>query len=225
VSSIAVLEDIELIPVLELVPSDFSTDDRPSPSGPYENMPDEWHRYWVESLADSGIAELTPVQRGSWNVPTSEFTDPALLRRVLEVIFRRRVEGEAAPDWGPLNGGLALRCRSQNVLVEPGCCADLGNAAGWRDAAGYREAEWRTLWIGHPWLSVQYLAPRLIISDRHEAEPPVARWAIGPDLLEAALVPAEIELERFARRIGDALPSGYEGDPGLTGRKLAGLVQ
>jgi hypothetical protein len=58
------------------------------------------------------------------------------------------------PDGMPLNGGLALRSQSQNVLIEPSCCADLGNVADWRKAVGYRGAEWRTLWIGHPWLLV-----------------------------------------------------------------------
>ena len=63
----------------------------------------------------------------------------------------------------PLDGGLALRCQSQNVLIVPGCCADLGEARHWRDGVGYRRAEWRPLSMGHPCLSVLYHAPRLII--------------------------------------------------------------
>lgn len=70
---IVVLEDIELIPVVELEPSVFAANDRSLPSSMYEDMPEEWYRYWLESLADSGIAGLMPVQRGSWHVPTSEF--------------------------------------------------------------------------------------------------------------------------------------------------------
>jgi hypothetical protein len=62
--SIVVLEDIELIPVVQLEPFVFASDDRSLPSGRYQDMPEEWHRYWLESLADSGIAGLMPVQSG-----------------------------------------------------------------------------------------------------------------------------------------------------------------
>jgi hypothetical protein len=224
VSSIVALEDIELIPVLELAPYDFRADDRPMPPGIVQDMPEEWYRYWLGSLADSGITGLMPIYRGSWNVPTSEFTDPTMLGRVLEVTFQKRLEAEFPPDWGPLHGGLALRCQSQSVVAEPGCCADLGDIAGWRKIAGYRQAEWRLLPIGHPSQSVLYRAPRLIISDRHEAVwPPAARWAVCPDQLQVALVPAEIELERFAGQIAGALPSRYQADAHRMGRILAGL--
>ena len=69
-SSIVALEDIELIPVVELAPYDFGADARPMPSGYYQDVPDDWYRYWLDSLADFGITGLTPVQCGSWNVPT-----------------------------------------------------------------------------------------------------------------------------------------------------------
>jgi hypothetical protein len=39
------------------------------------------------------------------------------------------------------------------------------------------------------------------------------------------VVPAEVELERFAWQITSAMPSGCEVDPHLMGRKLAGLGQ
>jgi hypothetical protein len=225
VHSVLVLEDAELIPVLELEPSVFATDERPLPSGLHRDQPQEWHRYWLESLADSGITGLAPVQDGSWHIPTTEFTEPALLRRVLEAIFRNLSERGLfdQPDDLPLDGGLALRSQSRNVLIQPACCADLGNVADWRKAVGYRQAEWQTLWIGHPWLLVQYQAPRLIISDSCQGNDPTTRWAVCPDQLQVALVAAEIELERFAGQIAGALPSRYEADARRIGRRLAGL--
>jgi hypothetical protein len=224
VSSIVVLQDIELIPVLKLEPSQFAAEGRSSPSGFYEDMPEEWHSHWVESLADSGIRGVMPVERGSWHVPTTEFTDLALLRRVLEVIFENLEEAGFSIDLEclPLLGGLALR-QSQNVLIEPGCCADLGAIAGWREAVGYRQAEWQDVSNGHPWVSVRYDAPRLIISSPHQGEPPTARWAVHPDQLQIAVVAAEFELDRFAMQVTAAMPSGFELDPHLMGQKLAGL--
>lgn len=222
-SGILVLEGVELIPVLELAPFDFGAEGRPMPSSNYQDMPEEWHRYWLASLADGGITGLMPVQQGSWHVPTREFSDRANLRRVLELIFQKRAETDAAPDWGPLNGGLALRCQSRNVLIEPGCCADLGDVANWRQVVGCRQAEWQTLWIGHPWLSVRYDAPRLIVSDPHEGESPTPRWAVCPDQLQAALVAAEGELERFAGQIEGALPADDAAGSREMSHKLAGI--
>lgn len=223
--SVVALEDVELIPVLELEPSKFGADGRSGPSGSYTQMPEAWHRYWSDALADAEITGLMPIQMGSWHVPASAFADIALLGKVLEAIDRNLsamgLSGEL--DSLPLNGGLALRCQSQNVLIEPGCCADLGNVADWREVVGYKGAEWRVLWIGHPWLSARYEAPRLIISGPHEGEDPAARWSACPDQLQAALVAAEVELERFAGQISRALPSRYEADSRRMGRRLAGL--
>jgi hypothetical protein len=210
---------------VELEPTLFGADGRSLPSRTYQEMPEEWYRYWLESLADSRVTGLTPIQRGSWHVPTSAFTDTAVLRRVLEVIFQNRLEKELEPVWGPLIGGLALRCQSKNVLIEPTCCGDLANIAYWREAAGYRQAKWHPLWIGHPSLSVLYRAPRLIISSPHDAEPPAASWAVCPDQLEAAVAAAQIELEQFAEQIARALPSAYEADAHLISRTMAGLGQ
>jgi hypothetical protein len=224
VSSVVVLQDIELIPVLRLEPSQFAAQGRSSPSGVYEDMPEEWHRYWVESLADARISGLTPVERGSWHVPTSEFTDLARLRRVLEVTFQNLEEAGFSIDLEclPMLGGLALR-QSQKVLIEPGCCADLGDIACWREAAGYRRAEWRSLSRGHPSVSVQYRAPQMIISSPHEGNSPTARWAVCPEQFRDAVVAAELELERFPGRITAAMPAGYGVNPHLMGRKLADL--
>src|SRR5262249_28629379 len=110
VSSIVVLDDVELIPVLKFEPFRFAAQTRTSPSGIFEDMPEEWYRYWLESLADSGITGLMPIYRGSWHVPTREFSDPALLGAVLEVTFRNLSKAGFTIDLEcmPLLGGLAL---------------------------------------------------------------------------------------------------------------------
>lgn len=227
VSSIAVLDDVDLIPVLRLEPYRFAAEGRLAPPGCCEVMAEDWYRYWLEAMADSGITGLMPVERGSWHVPTREFTDPAVLRRVLEVIFRNLSEAGLSIDLEcmPLLGGIALHCRSRG-LVEPGCCADLGDVSGWRRAVSYRSPDWHTLSNGHPWVSVRYDAPRLILSAPHEGQtPPAARWSVYPDQLRVAVIAAEAELERFAEQLTSAMPSGYEVDARQLGRKLAGFDQ
>jgi hypothetical protein len=146
---------------------------------------------------------------------------------VLELIFRNLSGAGLTIDLEcmPLLGGLALRNQSK-VLIEPGCCADLGDIDGWRQTVGYRQAKWQNVSNGHPWVSARYDAPRLILSDPHEGKcPPTARWAICPDQLRDALVAADAEQKRFAGLVTSALPSGYEIDPYPMGRKLAGLAQ
>jgi hypothetical protein len=88
VTSIVALESVELIPVVKLEPFRFAAEARPAPPGIYEDMPEDWYRYWLESLTDAGITGLLPIERSSWHVSTSEFTGPVLLGRVLEVLFQ-----------------------------------------------------------------------------------------------------------------------------------------
>lgn len=227
-SNLVVLQGIELIPVVELEPMKFSTQGRQSPSGSGREVPEEWQRYWRDSLADSGITSITPLRVGSWHVPTPEFSNSDMLKKFLEVTIREwdGIETLSDPDCRPvLNGGLALSCPNSDVLIPPTCCSDLGDLANWKEAAVYKKPEWAMLWIGHPWLSVRFQAPWLIISNLHESDSPTEKWGVSPDDLSQALVIAKAELDRFALRIADQLPSlGYQGDSLLMGRKFAGLV-
>ena len=225
VSSIVKLEDVELIPVLQCEPFRFAAEDRLPPAGTYKDMPEEWDRYWRKSMADSGIKGLTPIEPGSWHVPTSQFNNTALLNRVLEAIFHDLTETGFDIDLEcmPLLGGLALRSQSQ-VLVEPGCCADLGELAGWRKAVDYRQVEWRSVSNGHPWVLARYDPPRLILSEPQEGlHAPTPRSAVCPNQLRDAAVAAAVEIERFSDEIIRAMPSSCEVDPRRLGRRLAGL--
>jgi len=227
VSDIIALSGIRLIPVLELQPTRFATVSRSWPAESGVEVPEEWHRYWSDSLADSGLTRLIPIRFGSWHVPVDQFLDPAILRRLLEVNIQQwdGIASLSDPDHEPrLDGGMAFCCPSQDVLIEPGCCADLSDAPGWRIAASYRGTDWEMLWIGHPWISVMYQEPSLILSDRHESNQPNAHWSIDPDELLRAAVEGEAELEAFAEQIAPVLTSlGFCGDPNGVARQLAGF--
>ena len=227
-SNVQVLEGIELIPVLELVPSTFATQSRSGPSGTFGECPDEWNRYWSDSLADSGILGLRPIRRGSWHVATKEFADSPFLQKFLEKTFQEwgGIKYLSDPVGQPvLSGGLSLQCLASDVLIEPSCCADLAEA-NWNEAVGYRGSEWKMLWIGHPWLSMRYQSPSLIFSEPHESNIPSDRWAISPDELSRAFNKALVELERFAGQLTPLLlVLGYQEDPESMARKLAGLKE
>lgn len=226
-NDLTLLREVELIPVLELEPWVFSTVERPRPSGSVLETPEGWARYWLDSLADSGITGLTPLRPGSWHVPAHQLGDPETLEKILR-IHTRDVDGIEAPidaeEIPTLSGGLALLSKGE-VLIEPTCCSDLGNLSEWRNAAGYRQPEWRMLWIGHPWLSARYDGRLLVISEPHESDTPSGRWAVDAGVLDRAVDAAEVELERFSRRLERVLMSLGSGDQaGRLARRLAGLA-
>ena len=58
---------VELIPAVEFEPGSFSHVARLSPSVTSEQNPDAWREYWKQSLADSQITELDPIDH-TWLV-------------------------------------------------------------------------------------------------------------------------------------------------------------
>ncbi len=223
-----ILQFLNLVPVIELEPFRFSTQERPLPSGQEKERLDWSYCNWRDALADAGIRGVQPICSGSWHVATKEFTDPTTLRAVLAVILREDEGGFPSDlDSMPtLVGGLALSGSDDEVLVEPTCCCDLSSIADWHAAASHRGSDWRTVWIGHPWLSMRFEEPWLVLSRPHESDTPeAAGWAFRPEQLERALAAAESELESFAGRLAAVLPMlGYPDDSGPVARRLAGLL-
>jgi hypothetical protein len=224
-SGLTVLASVELLPVIELTPGAFSTRERTLPSASGRDLPDEWHRYWLDSLRDSGVVGLIPLWPWSWLVATRQLTDAGVLNAILSTIVRGWGGPEvfSDPDSKPvLDGGLALCCGSE-VLIEPTCCGDLGNLSEWREAATYRQPDWKMLWVGHPWVSVWFHEGRLGFSEPHESDSPVARWAVRPEELGQAIAAAEAELEDFACRLRPALDAMGVAEAPRNARRLAGL--
>ncbi len=219
------LEAVVLVPAVELEPFAFAASDRTHPAGTGPDSPEEWSRYWFDSLADSGVVGLNPLRPRSWHVPAAAFTNPVVLGRYLDAVIRRWDGPEALtdPDARPvLSGGLAL-CSGGEVLVEPSCCGDLANLSEWRDAAAYRQAEWKMVWVGHPWVSVRFDTDRLEFSEPHESDAPNARWSVRPEELDRAVAAAEAELEVFARHLRSTLADMGVADAKTVAKKLAGL--
>lgn len=221
------LRDIELVPVLELDPWSFSTPDRPRPSGSIPETPEEWSRFWLDCLADAGIHGLAQLHPGSWHVPVRDLDNGETLLKMLRTAVGdgQSIGAPIEPVGVPiLDGGLAL-FNEGRLLVAPTCCSDLGNISEWRSAAGYRESEWRTLWIGHPWLSVRYEGRLLVISEPHDSDKPSGRWVVEPGVLGRAVDAAEVKLEGFARRLAGAVAHiGAEDRAERLARRLAGLA-
>ncbi|MEQ8852500.1 hypothetical protein [Gimesia sp.] len=218
------LNGIKLTPVIEFFPTDFSRQDRKMPDGGAACA--EWESYWKSCLADSGVEELNPIECGSCYVDTSEISTEQLARAL--PVFLEDCGGLAElhdTDSRPiLSGGLALSAYRHGILVLPTCCSDLSNLESWQTAAGYTGLSWEMLWIGHPWLSMKFQQPWLVLSDLHESDDPEARWMVDPADLRNAITVAEAELNQFRDQLAGVLADlGFEGDATAVATDLAGL--
>jgi hypothetical protein len=189
------IEHLRLIPVVELEPHEFS-----SQQHDWGPEPEARERYWRDSLADRGIVGLQPLFPGSWHVPVAQLTDP----KQLAVILSRVV-----PNWptcfvedspGALSGGLAC-FDGERLLFTPTCCSDLRNRDGWQTALDTPCETWQMLWIGHPWLYYRHRGAHLEWTDLMEGEPDEAQWSLGVASLALALAEATRQLDLFAERI------------------------
>lgn len=219
------LDTVELVPVVELDPSTFATRDRPPPPANGPDQPAAWTQYWHDSLADGGVVGVEPLRPASWFVTVPQLRSPGTLGKILVGLLRSwgGTEALADPDGPPvLSGGLVL-CHAGEILVEPGCCCDLGDLAEWKTAAAYRGLDWKMVWIGHPWVSARFDGNRLVLSEPHESAVPVDRWAVRPADLEAAVAAAQVVLEGLACDMQILLCDMGVRDARAAARTLAGL--
>jgi hypothetical protein len=214
------LTDLELVPVVEVRAWAFS--ERVTPQGPSRSHREMWHRYWLDCLADAGITGLQPIEPGSMHVAASTFADPGKLRQVLQ----RLLEPEALTDpeaASSLDGGVAL-VSDGRILTVPNCCSDLDDWTEWQPVAN-DDANWRILWIGHPWLSIRAEGSDLVLSKPHESDAPEPRWVFERELVAPAVEAAVAELESFANYLATALLDSAGNGPHANriARTLAGL--
>lgn len=158
---------MRLIPTVELEPGQYASEDRPCPASADSDA--AWDAWFVTCLADAGIHELRPIRPRSWLVSAEHLVQARTIERIFAAQFELSLS-EAADDpdqWGPLRGGFALQ-RGAEILVEPGCCGDLGNLSEWRRAVDAAEDSWVTLWIGHPWRSIRRAGAQVEISQPHQ---------------------------------------------------------
>lgn len=194
----------QLVPVVEFEAAAYKREGRDSPLGPPLELREDWQRYWEQSLADSGIHGLVPVEPASMLVPVSQLTEPHVLRALLRLALNPYGEEDAQTrDVDPneliaLSGGLAL-LDGGRVLLLPGCCADLENLNSW-EAAARQQCD--TFWMGHPEVSAHWESPWLVLRDAPSSsgESP-HEWRLEPLSLQQALREARTAQEEFARRL------------------------
>lgn len=185
-----------LVPVVELEPSRYATREHEVPA-----RRDDEERYWRESLADAGLS-LEPLRPGSWLVPV-RLVDERALRAIFEVHTRDQFEDgppttlEALTDeLGPLRGGVAL-LDGDRVVLEPGCCADLGDLSEWQKITTRDSPAWELFWTGHPLTESRAEGDRVLIRLENE----VRVLAVDGAALRDSVELAEAERRAFAARL------------------------
>jgi len=201
---------MQLSPVVEFEPFAFQAVARESPTD-YDRQ--SWDDYWRNSLADSGITDIDPYQRGSWFVEVDKLTSEIveiLLHKTYKVCDRTATSLEEMIS-GSLSGGYVFEV-SNTVQIMPQCCGDLENIRQWETASNWMKTEEMMLWIGHPWLMVssidsQYLQIRRT-AEYGEPEEPVL-ITIDRYELKNAIIVAKEQLDIFKQVLLAALPSVF----------------
>jgi hypothetical protein len=199
------LDGLDLLPVLEFDPAEYRDPDREPPGVNTDADAAAYQRYWYDSLADAGIVGLNSLNESSY-VSIRDVIEATTLARLaatrIDRPYARPRIGEFVEldHLGPLGGGYVLRSWGK-IKAWPGCCSDLGNLSSWESARAYRGESWEMVWIGHPWISVRFDEGRLILSEPHESDEPVAQFSIDPKALALAIDSARVAIEQFEDRL------------------------
>jgi hypothetical protein len=203
--------NLRLRPVIELEPASYAEVAAPPEPGPW--TPALGDAYWRAAMRAANL-DVEPVRPGSWFVYADQLTGAEQLRTILRVNLSGDEHPASLEEVAPLPGGYAL-LNDDSLLLLPNCCGDLGDIREWSDAAAYREAEPRMVWIGHPWLSAWFDAGTLVIREEREYHQPAAPKVlrIRPDALLAAVNRAAVEVDDLVGRLVEQLRAGAV--PGL----------
>ena len=208
------MNEIALIPVMEVEPSHFQRVNRESPNVTARANPEAWDEYWFGSLADSGIRDLKPYEPGSWLVPLAGIEPNEsmvqLMRAEIEAM-EYHLSNLRKDDIGSIGGGYALEVDG-TAAVYPQCCGALDNISEWERFSLSDNTEEEMLWIGHPWLMVKSISSTLLeirkTAEYGEPEEPVV-IRLSKAGLQAAVETARDELSEFCLTLRKVLPRAF----------------
>lgn len=141
---------MRLINTIELDPFSYASEHYETPKGSFKELPEEWDDFWKKCLADKNLEHISAIRKGSFLVNILSISDDELekiIKHDLEDINLKNYEEEVSK----LMGGMVLQIED-NFIIEPTCCADIGNILEWEEIFETNTENWKQLWIGHPWI-------------------------------------------------------------------------
>ena len=213
------------MPVVELEPGDYQAPDRSLPPEQVDSR-EAWGAYWRDSLADSGIVGIDPLEPNTWNVALDQLSTEHL-RTICKVEFPDLAPGPDLEDGlQALAGGFAL-VQNGVVRMTPGCCCGLAEFDDWQRLTATPPEDWEMLWIGHPWVSVRRRDARMEFSQFHEGEKELeAQFSVDLEDLVLAVAQVPEALAAFADRVEPILAERLSAfDANKAARIVAGLAE
>ncbi|MEM9215896.1 MAG: hypothetical protein AAGD25_16325 [Cyanobacteria bacterium P01_F01_bin.150] len=199
---------IDLCPVIEIQPYQWSTRSPPSVVGAKDH-PAEWSAYFLACMADLGIEELAPIADGSmfvnaFNVVKSPLMPRLLKRELSETGIPGYPDDEGREDRhldhsdliAGLTGGYAV-ISGDRVLLEPQCCCDFSNLNSWKILIQDKPTV-STIWIGHPEPTVMCHGQQFTIREGWESSSRPTRHIIAFTVSETTLRQAVLQAEQKA---------------------------
>lgn len=193
----------DIIPTITFEPIDWSTQ-------PHSDLlgTSKWPAFWRDELAQIGLKPAFP---GSWQVPVSQLTSARTLEKLVMIHLNGlgirgfpdedgEEEGDDEEYVGSMPGGYCLVGTDGQVIVDPGCCCDLGDYKFWESCSALSPGETCEQPIGHAEFLVSRDEESLIIHYPAAQGNPAETFHVCPDSLSNALAPArEVALDFRAR--------------------------
>lgn len=178
---------ITLINVIEISPLLYTKDDFELPESSDYPDPEEWHFNWEEAASKLNFNFKT-IEKGS-HVADIETIDDENLQMILKA---RLEDMEDDPEEGiftlAFDGGIALE-KDSKIYIQPMCCGDMSDLKNWQDLLANSSREWKTLWIGHPWVLYRKENGKISFSEYTESN------EIDPEKIKILVEVEESELK------------------------------
>jgi len=194
-------QEILLVPVIELPPSNFCSTKKEAPKKSYIEAPEIWKHYNEKCYNDAGLFFLKPIEPLSWLFKLEDLTE-VQLKIILKYIFNEAVEyfesiNEILADpieYAPLISGGYLLMVDNIVKSQPGCCCGLENIIEWKEAT--------TVFTGHEADDLVYINrqnTKIEISIKQEV------ITISQENYLRVIKEAEIKIDNFIKKSGKLL--------------------
>ena len=191
------MNNIEIKPVIELFPTNFSKSDYDHPNGTASELPDAWVEYWLKSLADAGITDVRPSIKGDFFANISDISEADL-----ENILKTTLKDVPINEIPCFDGGVIIFADDDPIVI-PQCCVSLSDYKHWIEVADKAPEQWKQIWIGHPMVYIRVSNGKLQFSEYTENNKPSGTVVHEIDFqsFKAAVQVAVTEVNTFEKRI------------------------
>ncbi len=147
--------------VIELNSSEFTDKDYECPNGTWYEYPEGWNNHWKKCLKDSGLIKVEQIIAGisMVNIETIEENE-------LDIIVQNQLKDTNLDNDEEIlsfEGGIAIQFGEVNIV--PQCCSSIGDCENWNKVIFDETIDWKSIWIGHPWIFVRKREDKIEFSE------------------------------------------------------------